>query len=173
MIPRKPYRSPFWKPDSSYDQQRETVAIARASRRPVSGAGVDATPTSTNHLGAPERDGSDKYSSSDLQQFHGLMRFDGRADAEPGRAEPKPNSVREEIRARSRPEAAAHRELSGSFKKRDEDLFQDIQKEFSKTPAEPGERRSASAQPAPTDRSPEYSQRDIEAFEKIMKFGSR
>jgi hypothetical protein len=159
MIPRRPYRSPFWKPDSSYDQQRE--ASARASRRPASGRGVDATPAPTNHLGAPERDASGKYSSSDLEQFDRLMRFDGRADAEPGKAEPKPNSVREEIRARSRPEVAAHHELSGSYKKRDVDLFQSIQKEFSKTPS------------ARTDRSPEYSQRDIEAFEKIMKFGSR
>jgi hypothetical protein len=171
MIPRKPYRSPFWKPDSSYDQRRDTGA--RASRGAASGRGVDATLASTNHLGAPERDASGKYSSSDLEQFDRLMKFDGRADVEPGEAAPKPNSVREEIRARSRPEVAAHYELSGSYKKRDVDLFQNIQTEFSKTPSEPVERRSTSAQAGTTDRSPEYSQRDIEAFEKIMKFGPR
>lgn len=169
MIPRKPYRSPFWKPDSKTEQPRGTEP-SRAAAESRRGAGH--APARTTHLDAPDPDGSEKYSSRDIEQFNRLMKFDGRPDPVAEADDTARHSVREEIRARSAP-GVATQASSGPYKTRDVDMFQSIQQEFSKTRQEPAARPGPPPRPAATDGAPTYSQQDIEAFEKLMKFGSR
>jgi len=171
MMPRKPYRSPFWKPGSKNEQPRG----AGASRVAVEseGSAGPAPARTSSYLGSPGQDHSEKYSSRDIEQFSRLMKFDGRSDPALGNDGPIRHSVREEIRARSGPGVAAPQASPGNYKTRDMDLFQSIQQEFSKTRNKPAARPGTPAQPAPTDHARTYSQQDIEAFEKLMKFGSR
>ena len=100
------------------------------------------------------------------------MDFGGRSrSGEPVDAAPKHHPQRHEEQQRPQGSKTAVRGgWSASYKERDAELFDAIQAAFTDVPAERSEKPGRVARPEPVSRPRDYSQRDQEAFEKLMKF---
>ncbi len=100
------------------------------------------------------------YAPGDLALFGRLAVFGNRTEAVQTHQAAQPSRRESALRARA-VEAA-----SGTYTSRDASLFQSLEAAFSATRAPPAIHLAASASPTRS-----YSPADLEAFEKLAKFG--
>ena len=170
MIPRQPYRSPFWRPDPAADDAaRPVVRTTRAgpheefAARPVQRVAA-------KRQAAPAGNGHGGYLAADLALFETLTPSGERLQARPAPA----------IEARAAPSRAGDtgrpdrgrsvRLPEQRYSAADDALFATLQAGFShvRNGGQPGGQPQDAGSAA---LSHGYSQDDLEAFERLTRFG--
>lgn len=173
MKPRQPYRSPFWRPDPA----GESGVPFGGDAKPVPAAAPERPARATPQPPQPriERatpDHANTYAPSDLALFGRLMDFGKRTQgaARPAEEPASPRPQRREDQTR-RHEVAPRAEAAGAYTSRDLTLFQNLQPPVSgvrRASADASHQPISPSSPAAT-RS--YSQADLDAFDKLTRFG--
>ena len=157
MTPRKPYRSPFWRPETEGSPFAPPSGSGRTPSAP------EAAPAPLPAPRAPKRSADERsvaYAASDLALFGRLMASDGRT--RPTDPSPVGQPAKVPGRDAARPKRDAAR-ATGSYSDRDTQLFQGLESSYAGTRQEP----KAAAPSA----SNVYAQGDLDAFAALMRFG--